>query len=137
MKFFYLPASPMAPISNYCSEDWAYLYDVPSILESYLPLYYLYSTHHSQNPKNVDPNIVFSSKEIPVANDENCDLSTSSPKHLYLRMGDIQREYVHDSYSQRLLESLRFLNCKSELSNRDNVFGHCPIKRDNDISLSK
>ena len=46
------------------------LYGVLSILESFFPLYFLYSKHHNQLPKNVDPNTVSSNWETLVANDK-------------------------------------------------------------------
>jgi len=137
MKFFYHPYYSTTPISNYCWGNWAYLYDVPNILESSHPLYYLYSKLHNQLPKNADPNIASSKMKILVANDENYDLSTSLPKHLYSRTEGIQHEYEHDLCSQPLLIFLHSLNYKSELANRDNASEHRLVIHDNDIWLSK
>ena len=103
MKFFYPPSYSTTPISNYCWGNWAYIYDVPNSLESSHPLYYLYSKLHNQLPKNADPNIASSKMNILVENDENYNLSTSLPKHLYSTTEGIQHEYEHDLCSQPLL----------------------------------
>jgi hypothetical protein len=137
MKFFSTPPYPTTLISNYCWENWAYPYDVPSILESSHPLYYLYSKHHNQHPKNVDPNNVSSRWGIPAVNDENCDLSTSLPKRLCSRREDTQHEYEHGLCSQHLLKYSHSLNYKSELANHDSVSAHHLAKHDTDIWLSK
>ena len=137
MKFFPPPTYPTTPISNYCWENWAYLYDVPNILESSHPLCYLYSIRHSQRPKNVAPNIASSMLEILVVNDVNCDPSISLPKHLYSTMEDIQHEYEHDLCSQPLLISSHSPNYISELANRDNASVHRLVIHDNDIWLFK
>jgi len=137
MKFFSTPPYPTTPISNYCWENWAYLYDVLNTFESSHPLYSHYSKHHNQHPKSVDPNNVSLTWEILVVNDENCDLSISLPKHLYSMRGDIQHGYEHDLYSQHLLKSSHSLNYKSELANHDNVFEHRLVIHDTDIWLSK
>jgi hypothetical protein len=137
MKFFHLATYTTTPISNYFWENWAYLYDVPNILEPSHLLYYLYSKRHSQRPKNAAPNNASLKMEILVANDENCDLSISLPKHLYSRKEGIQRECEHDLCSQLLLKSSHSLNYKFELANRDNVSEHRLAIHDTDIWLSK
>ncbi len=127
----------MTLISNCYWERWAYLYDAPNTLEPFRLLYCQYSKRHNQLPKNVVPSNVSSKLEIPVANDENCDLSISLPKYLYSKMEGIQREYEHGLYSQHPSKSSHFLNCTLELSSLDNVSEHRLAKHDNDISLSK
>ena len=93
MNFFNLTT---IPISNYCWENWVYIYDDLDIHEQFHLLYCQYSKHHNQRPKNVDPNNVSLNWKTLVANDENCVLSTSLPKYLYLEKADTQHEDVHE-----------------------------------------
>ena len=97
---------------------------------------YLYSTLHSQHPKNADPNNVSSTSEILVASDGNCDLSIALLNCSHSKTEDTLHEDERDLYSLRLSESLHSQNRKLELSNLYSGTEYHLSAHDNDISLS-
>jgi len=131
MKFFL----NVTLISNYLFLNWAYPYGVQDILEPSHLLYYQCSMLHSQQPKSADPNIVCSTWEILVEEDEMNDLSFSLPKHLYSMKVDTQRAYEYDPCLQLLLEYEHFQNYKSVSTNLDNVVEYRLVKHCIDILL--
>ncbi len=124
-------------MSNSLFPNWGYPYGVRDIPEPFHQLSYLYSKLHNLQPKNDDPNIVYSILEIPVVTFERNVLLISLPKCLYLKTVDTQRAYVYDSYLQLLLECEHFQNHISVPTNHGIGVGHLPLKHHNGISLPK
>lgn len=129
MKFFL----NITLISSYLFLNWAYPCDAQDILEPSHLLFYQYSMHHNQQPKNDDPNIVCSALEIPVAKDEMSDPSTSLPEYLHSTREDTQRAYEYGLCSQHLSKYLHFQNYISESANHDIGVGGHHEERGNDI----
>jgi hypothetical protein len=98
---------------------WAYPCGALGIPESFLKLYSHYSMLHNLLSRNIVPNIYSSILEIPVANDEKCDLLASLPKHSCSLKEDIQYACEHDHYLQLLSISEHFLNYIFAQSNLD------------------
>ena len=94
MKFFIA----IILISNYWTAHSVYPYGVRDILEPSRLLYCQCSIPHNLLPKNVGPSTSFLTLDIPFANGERYDLSTSSPNHSYSKMVDIQCACAHDLY---------------------------------------
>ncbi len=132
MKFFVFIL-----ISNYLIVHSVYPDDVQDIPEPSHPLYFLYSKHHNQLPKNGDPNTACPMREILAEEVVKSYPSTSLPIHLYSTKEDTQHGCEHDLC---LLPPLVFEHSQHylfEQPNLDNVLEHHPLKHDNDISLPK
>ena len=134
MKFFF---NIITLISSFPFLYWAYPYGVQGILEPFHPLFFLYSMHHNQLPKNDDPNIACLIPEIPSEQDVMIDPTTSSLGHLYLTMEDIQYACGHDPCSLHPLIFERFLNYILELEYLCIAFEHHLSKPCSDILSPK
>jgi len=131
MKFF------ISLISSFSSEYSAYLYDAQDTLVRPRLLYCLYSTHHSQRPRNVGPNSAFATLETRVGEDEKYGLSTSLPEHLYSTKGDTQYVNERDLDSQLPLKYGHSQNHISESLGLDSVPEYRLSEHDSDTWLSK
>jgi len=129
MKFFL----NITLISSCLLPNWAYPYDALDILEPSHLLSYQYSKLHNLQPKNDDPNIAYSTWEIPVVEAETSVLLVSLPKYLYLMKVDTQRAYGHDPYLQHLSEYEHFLNYISVLTNHGSDIEYLLEEHHNDI----
>ena len=132
MKFLYLIILLISSLTN---SYWAYLCGVPNILVQSHLLYFQYSMLHNQLPKNVVPNIAFSTQETPFECGEMFDLSASLQKNLHLLKLDIQHVYEHDLYLQPLSKSSHSQNYKFVLLNPCIVFEYLRLIHDTYISL--
>ena len=133
MKFFL----NITLISSCLFPNWAYPCDAQDILEPFHLLSDLYSMHHSQQPKNDDPNTVCLTSETPAVKDEMNDLLISLPKCLRSRMVDTQRAYEYDPYLQHPLKYEHPQNYISVSTNLDSDFEYLLVKQHNDILLPK
>jgi hypothetical protein len=132
MKFF-----DFILISNCLIVHSVYPDDVQDIPEPSHPLYFLYSKHHNQLPKNGAPNTACPMREILVEEVVMSYPSTSLLIHLYSKKEDTQHVCEHDPC---LLHPLVFEHSQYyifEQPNHDNVPEHHPLKHDIDTSLPK
>lgn len=126
MKFF-----KFILISSSLTQYWVYLDGAPSILVPSHLLYSPYSIHQSLQPRNADPNIVSSTQEIPVEDDEKYDLSISLPIYSYSKRENILHECERDLCSQHPLIYEHSLCYKFELSSHDNELEYHLLIHDN------
>ena len=130
MKFFVFIL-----ISNYLIVHSVYLDDVQDIPEPSHPLYFLYSKHHNQLPKNGDPNTACPMREILAEEVVKSYPSFSSLFHLYSWREDTQHGCEHDPCLLLPLVFEHSQHYKFEQPNHDNVPEHLPLKHDIDTSL--
>ena len=110
-----------------------YLDDVPGIPEPFHPLYFQYSRHHSQLPRNADPSISYPTSETPAEEDEMSVPSSFLSVHLHSSKVGTQYECVHDPYLPLLSIFEYSLHCISEQAGHDNGTEHLLSKHGNDI----
>ena len=136
MKFFIINFTLIA-LSNSLFLNWAYLYDVQDIPEPSHQLYFLYSKHQSQQPKNVSPNTSYPIQEIPAGEHEKNGLSISSQEYLHLMTVGIQCVYEYGLCLQLLSKFEHFHYRISESGYLDTFPERRPLIQDNGTLLPK
>ena len=115
----------------------ACLYGALSIPEPFFPLYFLYSKHHNQLPKNIDPNSASATPGTRAGEDGKYGLLTSLQEHLYSTRVDTRYANERGLCSQLLSRYERSLSRISESANLDIVAEYLILAHGNDTSLSK